>query len=376
MSDKTIMVVDDVESNRVLLKMILEDDFDIIESESGQDCLDKVKTKVPDIILLDVNMPGMSGYDVCIELRKHTESSTIPIIFISAMDNVEERLAGFEAGGNEYITKPIDPEHVLEKVNYYINHQAETKQAKEDASTAMQVAMEAMTSSSELGQIIEFVKSSQDIKTLEGIGEKFCEIAQGFGLSASAIIYGDTTNSYINCTKDSMECRVLNKFRNSKERIISIGVRTMVCSDAMGVLISDMPVDDESRYGRFKDHLAVLSSICDGRLLTIKSVLSQTDQRKDVLNRVIKMTEKQVKQLTLKLSSHDDTVRKVMLDMITELEAKLFTLGLDEDQEEQLMALAYSASEKLEEMKEGSKELEQELGIVVEGLYEVLAKNS
>ena len=376
MSDKTIMVVDDVESNRVLLKMILEDDFDIIESESGQDCLDKVKTKVPDIILLDVNMPGMSGYDVCIELRKHTESSTIPIIFISAMDNVEERLAGFEAGGNEYITKPIDPEHVLEKVNYYINHQAETKQAKEDASTAMQVAMEAMTSSSELGQIIEFVKSSQDIKTLEGIGEKFCEIAQGFGLSASAIIYGDTTNSYINCTKDSMECRVLNKFRNSKERIISIGVRTMVCSDAMGVLISDMPVDDESRYGRFKDHLAVLSSICDGRLLTIKSVLSQTDQRKDVLNRVIKMTEKQVKQLALKLSSHDDTVRKVMLDMITELEAKLFTLGLDEDQEEQLMALAYSASEKLEEMKEGSKELEQELGIVVEGLYEVLAKNS
>jgi len=376
MSDKTIMVVDDVESNRVLLKMILEDDFDIIESESGQDCLDKVKTKVPDIILLDVNMPGMSGYDVCIELRKHTESSTIPIIFISAMDNVEERLAGFEAGGNEYITKPIDPEHVLEKVNYYINHQAETKQAKEDASTAMQVAMEAMTSSSELGQIIEFVKSSQDIKTLEGIGDKFCEIAQGFGLSASAIIYGDTTNSYINCTKDSMECRVLNKFRNSKERIISIGVRTMVCSDAMGVLISDMPVDDESRYGRFKDHLAVLSSICDGRLLTIKSVLSQTDQRKDVLNRVIKMTEKQVKQLALKLSSHDDTVRKVMLDMITELEAKLFTLGLDEDQEEQLMALAYSASEKLEEMKEGSKELEQELGIVVEGLYEVLAKNS
>jgi len=375
MSDKTIMVVDDVESNRALLKMILEDDFNIIESESGQDCLSKVETQVPDIILLDVNMPGMSGYDVCTELRKHTESSVTPIIFISAMDNVEERLAGFEAGGNEYITKPIDPERVLEKVNYYINHQAEAKQAKEDASTAMQVAMEAMTSSSELGQIIEFVKSSQNIKTLEGIGQKLCEIAQGFGLSASAVIY-DETNRYINCTQDSMECRVLNKFRNSKERIISIGVRTMVCSDSMGVLINDMPVDDESRYGRFKDHLAVLSSICDGRLLTIKSELSQTDQRKDMLHRVIKMTEKQVKQLTIKLSNHDDTVRKVMLDMITELEAKLFTLGLDEDQEEQLMALAYNASEKLEKMKEGSKELEQELGIVVEGLYEVLAKNS
>jgi CheY-like chemotaxis protein len=375
MADKTIMVVDDVESNRVLLKMILEDDFNIIECESGPKCLAKVEQQVPDVILLDVNMPEMTGYEVCTELRKHKESATIPIIFVSAMDNIEERLAGFEAGGDEYITKPIDPEHVIEKVNYYIDHQSESKKAKEDADSAMKVAMEAMTSSSELGQIIEFVKASQEIMTLEGIGNKLCEVAQGFGLSASAVIYG-TPNVFINCTAESMEARVLGKFRNSKDRIISIGVRTLACSDAMGVLINDMPVDDESRYGRFKDHLAVLSSICDGRLLTIQSHMSLTDQRKDVLGRVISMTEKQVKQLTSKLTAHDDSIRKVMLDMITELEAKLFTLGLDEDQEEQLMALAYDASEKLEKMKDSSKDLEQELGLVLEGLYEVLAKNT
>jgi DNA-binding response OmpR family regulator len=375
MSDKTIMVVDDVESNRVLLKMILEDDFNIVECSSGQECLDQVSQEVPDIILLDVNMPGMTGYEVCTELRKHKESSVVPIVFVSAMDNVEEHLAGFEAGGNEYITKPIDPERVLERVNYFIDHQAETNKAKEDASNAMKVAMEAMTSSSELGQIIEFVKTSQEITTLEGIGQKLCEVASGFGLSASAVIYG-TPSVFINCSQDSMEARVLSKFRNSKERIISIGVRTMVCSDSMGVLINDMPVDDESRYGRFKDHLAVLSSICDGRLLTLQSQISMTDQRKDVLGRAIGMTEKQVKQLTNKLAEHDVTVRQVMLDMITELEAKLFSLGLDEDQEEQLMALAYQASDKLEGMKDSAKNLENELGLVLEGLYEVLAKNT
>ena len=239
----------------------------------------------------------------------------------------------------------------------------------------MKVAMEAMTSSSELGQIIEFVKSSQEITTLEGIGNKLCEIAAGFGLDASAVIYG-TPSIFVNCSPDSMEARVLSKFRNSKERIISIGIRTMVCSDSMGVLINNMPVDDESRYGRFKDHLAVLSSICDGRLLTIQSQISMTDQRKDVLGRVIAVTEKQVKQLTSKLTEHDLTVRQVMLDMITELEAKLFSLGLDEDQEEQLMKLAYNASEKLEGMKDSSKKLEKELGVVLEGLYEVLEKNT
>jgi len=374
MTDKTIMIVDDMESNRLLLKMILEDSFTIIECASGPECLELVEKDAPDMILLDVNMPEMTGYEVCTELRKHTKTTTLPIIFVSGMDNVEERLAGFEAGGNEYITKPIDPELLLEKINSNFAHLGEVKQAKDNADNAMKVAMEAMTSSSELGQIIEFVKSSQDVTTLEGIGEKFCEIAQGFGLTASAVIYGPPKH-YINCTADSMEARVLTKFQNSKDSILSIGVRTMVRSNSMALLINDMPVDDDTRYGRLKDHLMVLSSICDGRLLTIKANLSLTDQRVDVLGRIIKMTEEQVKKLTHKISDHDIAIRTVMLDMITDLEAKLFSLSLDEDQEEQLMRLAYSASEKLDKLKGGVEELEDELGAVLEGLYEVLNKS-
>jgi CheY-like chemotaxis protein len=374
MTEKTIMIVDDMESNRLILNMMLKDNFTIIECSSGQECLDKVENEVPNMILLDVNMPGMTGYEVCTELRKHSKTATLPIIFVSGMDNVEERLAGFEAGGDEYITKPIDPELLLEKINSNFAHLGEVKEAKDSADYAMKVAMEAMTSSSELGQIIEFVKSSQDVTTLEGIGEKFCEVAQGFGLSASALVYGPP-HHYINCSADSMEARVLTKFQNSKDSIVSIGVRTMVRSDSMALLINDMPVDDDTRYGRFKDHLMVLSSICDGRLLTIKANLSVTDERVGVLGRIIKMTEKQVKKLTHKIAEHDLTTRKVMLDMITELEAKLFTLGLDEDQEEQLMGLAYNASETLDKLKGGVEELEGELGAVLEGLYEVLNKS-
>ena len=373
MSEASIMVVDDIESNRVLIKMILEDSYTIIESDSGPDCLEKCEQEIPDVILLDVNMPGMTGYEVCAKLRTCSNTATIPIIFVSAMDNVEERLAGFEAGGDEYITKPIDPGLLVEKIIEQLSKHGEISKAKDDANNAMQVAMEAMTSSSELGQIIEFVKTSQDVATLEGIGEKLCEVAGGFGLDASAVVY-DTTNHYINCTPDSMEARVLNKFKNSKDRIISIGVRTLVCSEQLGLIINDMPVDDESKYGRFKDHLVVLSSICDGRLLSIKEHLSMKNQRHDVLGRVIKITEKQVKELTKKLTIHDETTRSVMLDMITELESKLFNLGLDEDQEEQLMSLAYSASERLEKMKGDISELEGELGAVLEGLYEVLNK--
>ncbi len=365
------MIVDDMECNRLILKTILKDKFTIVECDSGPKCIEMVENDAPDMILLDVNMPELTGYEVCTELRKHSKTATLPIIFVSGMDNVEERLAGFEAGGDAYITKPIDPDLLLKQINSNFAHLGEVKAAKDSADYAMKVAMEAMTSSSELGQIIEFVKSSQDVATLEGIGEKFCEVAQVFGLTASALVYGPPQH-YINCIADSMEAKVLRKFQNSKDSILSIGVRTMVRSNSMALLINDMPVDDDTRYGRLKDHLMVLSSICDGRLLTIKASLSITGERMGVLSRIIKMTEEQVMNLTHKIAEHDTSTRAVMLDMVTELEAKLFTLGLDEDQEEQLMSLAYNASETLDKLKGGVEKLEDELGVVLEGLYQVL----
>jgi hypothetical protein len=113
----------------------------------------------------------------------------------------------------------------------------------------MQVAMEAMTSSSELGQIIEFVKSAQEINTLEGIGQKFCDIANNFGLKASTLIHANHS-VFVNCSPDSMEGRVLTKFKDNSERIVSIGIRTLINSPEIGILISNMPIEDESRYGR------------------------------------------------------------------------------------------------------------------------------
>lgn len=371
MSKPTVMIVDDVESNRMLLRMILEDDYNIHECISGKECLEAVNKQKPDIVLLDVNMPGLSGYEVCIDLRKNKASATVPVIFISALDTVEERLAGFEAGGNDYITKPINPEHVIDRVQFFLDHQAEANKAKAEANTAMQVAMEAMTSSSELGQIIEFVKSAQEITTLEGIGKKFCGIAQNFGLNACALVHA-TPSIFVNCSPDSMEGRVLSKFKNNNERIVSIGVRTLINSPEIGILISNMPVEDESRYGRLKDHLAVLSSICEGRIKAIKTEMQIKDQRREILTSVTKMTEDQVEKFSHKLNTHENRTRQIMLDMITELEAKLFTLGLDEDQEQQLMMLAYDASERLDDMKKDTKHLESELAVILEALYGVL----
>ncbi len=371
MSSATVLIVDDAEDNRMLQRMILEESYTIMEAVSGEDCIEKVQETVPDIILLDVNMLGLNGYETCMHLRKQEATSSTPIIFVSALYKPEERLQGYEAGADDYITKPIDGEKLLERVSYHLESHLEIAKAQQEAKDSMNVALEAMTYSSEIGQLIDFVKQSQEIKTLEEMGEKVCEAAEEFGLNACAYVIG-ASKPYAYCEQNSLEAKVLDKAKTSSERIINIGVRTIVKSDQITLLIKNMPTDDESLYGRIKDHLAVLVSICDGRLMALQAQKDLASQRSSVLGRVIVVTEDKLKAFNEKIIQHDNEVREIMTNMITELEAKLFSLGLDEDQEATLMALAYRATEQLDNSRESTQQLEKDLGIVLEGLYEIL----
>jgi len=168
------MLVDDDSANRLILKIFLEDKYDASEAESGAKCLELIDSNVPDIFLLDINMPGMNGYELCAELRRRPETKSIPIIFVSGLETAEERLAGFEAGGNGFLTKPVQQTTLMEAVDYQIEHRKEFEDAQKNSEEAMQVAMEAMTSNSELGQMIQFVKDSHDENTLTGVGKKLC----------------------------------------------------------------------------------------------------------------------------------------------------------------------------------------------------------
>jgi len=369
-----VMIVDDATDNLLLLEMMLEEKFEIITASSGKECLALIEQAIPDILLLDVNMPEMTGYEVCTRLRQEPTTRLLPVIFVSAMINTEERLAGFEAGGDEYVNKPVDENELLEKIEFQLHNVKSRKKSEKEAAEAMGVAMDAMTSSSELGQLIAFVSEAQKTHSLEEMGRIMLDTCKNFGLSASVYVDG-ARPALFGCAQESVEATVLKRSLAAKERIINLGIRTIVKSEQISLLVKNMPVEDENKYGRFKDHLAVLISIADGRLLTIKAQLNVSEQRKDVLGRVILHTEKQIKNLNQKILDYDANSREVMLNMIAELETKLFGLGLDEDQEEQLMSLVYRTSDKLEQSKEVTKQLQDELGTVLEGLYEILAKN-
>lgn len=102
-------MVDDTTENIDVLQGVLGSRYSVRAATSGQLALKIVNKIKPDLILLDVMMPGMDGYEVCRILKSNPETARIPVIFVTAMSEIEEEEKGFEAGAVDYITKPIHP---------------------------------------------------------------------------------------------------------------------------------------------------------------------------------------------------------------------------------------------------------------------------
>ena len=116
-SDYKILIVDDVMSNVLLLKILLTNEkFQVCTANNGNMCIEQAKKEKPDLILLDVMMPDISGFDTAVILKKDPETLDIPIIFLTALNNPSDLVKGFQVGANDFLTKPFNKEELVMRV--------------------------------------------------------------------------------------------------------------------------------------------------------------------------------------------------------------------------------------------------------------------
>lgn len=161
-----VMVVDDQTSNiQVVGTMLTREGYEVIPATSGTQALQRMAARLPDLVLLDVMMPDMDGFEVCRRLREHPDTSALPVIFVSAANDTDAIMRGLEAGGVDYITKPFNKAELLARVR----NQVDLQRARETASRVLRereniISMVAHDLKNPLGAIRFSAQTLQELK--------------------------------------------------------------------------------------------------------------------------------------------------------------------------------------------------------------------
>ncbi len=129
---KLILLVDDDSALTLLLaNMLREKGLRVEKASNGQEGVKKAKELSPDVIFMDVNMPVMNGFDACRQIKQDPDTAIIPLIFITSMGNDNDRINGFDCGGDDYIIKPVNHQEVFVRLKHYLNKKSEKVIAEE-----------------------------------------------------------------------------------------------------------------------------------------------------------------------------------------------------------------------------------------------------
>lgn len=354
-----VFIVDDDEIILTVLREILAEQCAIECFASAEACRARLVERKPDMLLLDLTLPGMDGYTFCRELKDDWETQDIPVVFISANDDIETRLSCYEAGGEDFIIKPFAPAEIQCKLQVAERIIASKRSLNEQAGYAQRTALSAMTSMGELGVVLQFLSKSFACDDVEALGAAILEASRQWDLQAAVQLRldGRVYSVSANGAEVPLEVAVLNHMRNSG-RIFQFKSRCVFNYGNVTLLLNNMPLDDDERAGRIRDNVALLAEGADARMQAIESDLRARRRRagiEAVLPRVQQVV--QSVQANYRRSSFELTQSMVEFEQV--LVKSFISLGLTEEQEEFLTGLA---SEQMRTMAESQDQGSQIVG--------------
>ena len=364
----SVLVVDDSEDYARLMQIGLAKTFDVEIASSGAACLERVRTSVPDIILLDINMEEMNGFDTCRALRELPETRDVPIIFVSACEGIEERLQSYEAGGWDYLVKPVDLKELRKKLTVCLNWSKERDELSNRAAYAQSTAMTAMTTMGEIGAVLEFLKASFGCNGYEELARAVLNTLSQYGLVGSVQLRGAAgiVNLETGGHASELAVSVLNHL-SKMSRIFEFRDRMVINYSHVTLLVNNMPMGDADKCGRLRDHLAMLAEGAESRVraLDVEQALREREARLEIA----------LKDMYETLEWYENRQREVkgksiavMRELVDEIEDSFVSLGLTQGQEDFLLNRARQAMEKSFATHDETKGLDHRLMMIIKEL--------
>ncbi len=362
-----ILAIDDEPLNLDIIDEILEERFETAQASNGAEGITVAENFKPDLILLDVNMPEMDGLEACKRLKANPETAHIPVVFLSALSRVEERMAGYAAGGDEYISKPFDEQELLVKIELALNSKTTKDELEKNSSDAMSMAMTAMSTAGEVGAVLQFTRNSFQCTSYASLAKKLLETCGQYSLKASLRMSSDGQEQFFS---DDLEVSSIEKkvlMQNNQERFMDFGKRTVVHYKYVSLLIKNMPVDDPDKYGRMKDNIGLLVEAADARIEGLMLSL-KIQEREEMLNKLLNTTRDILNDIDHEYRSHGKKNEEIMSVLVQKVESSFMSLGLTEEQEQALLSILSGAEKESTALYDSGLDLERRIEFLVADL--------
>ncbi|NOZ53516.1 MAG: response regulator [Gammaproteobacteria bacterium] len=371
-----ILVVDDEPFNLEIMEEILCDTYDISYASSGSECLESLQISLPDVILLDINMPGMSGYEVCQEIKKKPSTKDIPVAFVSALDTLAERLAGYDVGGDDYITKPFEAKELLRRVNVAIQYRKEKESLRCNANRALSKANTALTMNHELSIILQFLRTSLTCDDIETLANAASHTLETLGVQGSVQIRAgeNVTHKSSDGVVVPLEQSVVKKI-HSEDAFIDLGHQAVINFEHVSILIKNRLPDDLIIFKRLRENIILLAESIESRVVALLTASALT-KKQTLLANVADAVRSAFHKINDTFDMHNAQNKKTVVNYIDYMNGALAPLTLSASQRVVLQEILNKAAGVLAELDRCEVQIEAYLSMVMIDVQRMLDLDS
>jgi len=366
-----ILCVDDEPINITILEEILQDDYDLISVNSGQGCLELVSDHSPALILLDVSMAEMDGLETCRRLKQDLHSAEIPVIFISALASDQELMAGYEAGGDDYITKPFSGDILQKKIKVVLASQRSKQELKKISDNAVEALMDNLTDIGELALVGRFLRQSTAVNSLQDLATMVFDCLGEFNLDCSLLIVAEAENLFwfSDDIDRPLEKQILESL-HGQDRLVSFGTRLAINSDKATILIRNIPQETE-KVERLRDNLTILIEGLDTRILGMQAA-NELQQRRRELADLVELSGQGLKQIDELRDLQQARSRHIFSTLGSDMERSIARLDLTQRQHTALMKSVKIAAGRIKSQRHEDEEIDVLSRRIIDRLAEFL----
>lgn len=352
-----VLAIDDDKIVQKIIRRALEPNgFTVRTANDGEAGLVEAIANPPQLVLLDVEMPGMNGYQLCEQLAERPEYEHIPIVFLSSHSSLQERMLGYEKGADDYIVKPFEEADLLARMKVLLRYAQQQRELHAQVQQATLTAMEALNTTSELGMAMSYMERSLNFNSIQEAAQGLLEVTVGLGLRCRLMVASDDTLHWFPSGDDVSPLeKELIEMSDRDQRFHDFGNSTLVNYPAASLLVTNMPVEDPGRYGRIKDLLPLLLSGLSAKIYALATQEALKRHAQELTRNIAHIRGSLYHLGKVVLQNRKDS-SATLQSMIHALQDDLLRMGLAEDEEQYLIdRIDASAEDAIEKMDTGSQ---------------------